>query len=318
MCDNVIRRCLSGLGNTVVMVFAALFGITIRGILMHAGVSRFSACVNSEWLQAVRVVICELRRGFLGSDFYVDCLLGLRGDQTAAAYIFEQCIRATLRQHLFLVDLRDQETLPRVEPFWSEGWDLGIRNYWQYIQPSSASQMGQDGGGVPIARAKRTLTVLRIIRYATVDLVERHGASVLVSGPVKSLSFLCRSFMLRQQLIAESCVGRQLATLPHVGCLERSLLEFCLGYYEKMRWADFQRTGVGGRARESEHSLDAQLCVPEGVDCVSQWFDRWCRFLRAERSTPQSRALPAYDVLRTIAAVGCDAGDDGDYDFARW
>ena len=180
VCDNVIRRCLSGLGNTVVMVFAAPFGITIRGILMHAGVSRFSACVNSEWLQAVRVVICELRRGFLGSDFYVDCLLGLRGDQTAAAYIFEQCTRATLRQHLFLQDLRDQETLPRVEPFWSEGWDLGIRNYWQYIQPSSASQMGQDGGGVPIARAKRTLTVLRIIRYATGYLDERHGASVLV------------------------------------------------------------------------------------------------------------------------------------------
>ena len=75
VCDNVIRRCLSGLGNTVVMVFAAPFGITIRGILMHAGVSRFSACVNSEWLQAVRAVICELRRGFLGSDFYVDCLL---------------------------------------------------------------------------------------------------------------------------------------------------------------------------------------------------------------------------------------------------
>ena len=75
VCDNVVRRCLSGLGNTVVMVFAAPFGITIRGILMHAGVSRFSACVNSEWLQAVRAVICELRRGFLGSDFYVDCLL---------------------------------------------------------------------------------------------------------------------------------------------------------------------------------------------------------------------------------------------------
>ena len=209
VCDNVIRRCLSGLANIVVMVFAARFGITIRGILMHAGVSRFSACVNSEWLQAVRVVICELRRGFLGSDFYVDCLLGLRGDQTAAAYIFEQCIRATLRQHLFLVDLRDQETLPRVEPFWSEGWDLGIRNYWRYIQPSSASQMGQDGGGVPIACAKRTLTVLRIIRYATGYLDERHGASVLVSGTVKSLSFLRRSSMLQRQLIDESCVGQQ-------------------------------------------------------------------------------------------------------------
>ena len=31
---------------------------------------------------------------------------GLRGDQTDAAYIFEQCTRATLRQHLFLEDLQ--------------------------------------------------------------------------------------------------------------------------------------------------------------------------------------------------------------------
>ena len=82
-----------------------------------------------------------------------------------------------------------------------------------------------------------------------------------------------------------------------------------------MTWADSQRNGVCGRARESEHSLDAQLCVFEDVDCVSQWFDRWCRFLRAERSTPQSRALPAHDFLCTIAAVGCYAGDDGDYVF---
>ena len=74
-CNNVVRRRLSGLGNCVVMGSAAPFGITIRVIVMHAGVSRVSACVNSEWLQAVRAVICELRRGFLGSDFYVDCLL---------------------------------------------------------------------------------------------------------------------------------------------------------------------------------------------------------------------------------------------------
>ena len=35
---------------------------------------RFLACVNREWLQAVRAVICELRRGFLGSSFHVKCL----------------------------------------------------------------------------------------------------------------------------------------------------------------------------------------------------------------------------------------------------
>ena len=53
---------------------AGPMNITLRGIVMHAGVSRVSACVNGEWLQAVRAVICELRRGFVGSGFYVDCL----------------------------------------------------------------------------------------------------------------------------------------------------------------------------------------------------------------------------------------------------
>ena len=28
--------------------------------------------------------------------------------------------------------------------------------------------------------------------------------------------------------------------------------------------------------------------------------------------------MPAYDDLRTIAAVGCDVADDGDYDFDWW
>ena len=74
VCKGVVRRRMSGLGNCVVMVSAAPFGITICGIVMHAGVSRVSACVNSEWLQAVRAVICELRRGFVGGGFYVDCL----------------------------------------------------------------------------------------------------------------------------------------------------------------------------------------------------------------------------------------------------
>ena len=103
------------------------------------------------------------------------------------------------------------------------------------------------------------------------------------SGRVKSLSFLCCSCMLQRQLIDESCVGQQLATLFQVGCLEQSLVEFCLGYYEKMMWADSHGNGVGGRARESEHSLDAQLRVLEDVDCVFQWFDRWFRGLFVPR-----------------------------------
>ena len=56
------------------MISAAPCAIMLRGIVMHACAIRVLACVNREWLQAVRAVICELRRGFVGSGFYVDCL----------------------------------------------------------------------------------------------------------------------------------------------------------------------------------------------------------------------------------------------------
>ena len=57
-----------------VMFSATPFGILLHNIVIHASCSRFLACVNREWLQAVRAVICELRRGFLGSSFHVNCL----------------------------------------------------------------------------------------------------------------------------------------------------------------------------------------------------------------------------------------------------
>ena len=120
---------------------------------------------------------------------------GLRGEQTFAPFVFEQCSRATLRQHLFLEDLRAEEWLPSVEPYWSEGWKLGIRQHWQYRSCVSQSD------------AMCTLTVLRIIQYATVVLVDRHSADVTVSGEQRALSFLFRSPMCKQQLAAESIPG---------------------------------------------------------------------------------------------------------------
>ena len=243
---------------------------------------------------------------------------GLRGDQTHAAYIFEQCSRATLRQHLFLEDLRHQESLPSVEPFWGEGWQLGIRNASQYRTPTSDSQMGQDGGSEPLARAKRTLTVLRITQYATVDLVERHRSNVFVSGLVKSLSFLCRSKSCKQQLFKESEVGVVLASCPDVVRMEQSLVGWCLHHYDQMSWDDDQHNGSGVRVRESDFSVRSRLQFVEGFDSHYQWFDRWFRFLDAEWATPKCQELPAYDELRNIAAGGSPAGDDGDYDFNWW
>ena len=79
-------------------------------------------CFQYKCAQNAHGTTSEVVLWFLVRRLDVD--LGLRGDQTAAAYIFEQCTRASLRQHLFLEDLRDQETLPTVQPFWSEGSTL--------------------------------------------------------------------------------------------------------------------------------------------------------------------------------------------------
>ena len=56
------------------MLCFASSGIVLRGIVMHARVSRVLACVNCTWLQAVRAVIWELRIGFAGIAVHVDCL----------------------------------------------------------------------------------------------------------------------------------------------------------------------------------------------------------------------------------------------------
>ena len=62
------------------------------------------------------------------------------------------------------------------------------------------------------SRARRTLTVLRIVRYAIVVLVDRHAANVIVSGEERALSFLLRFPMSKQQLTEESTTGILLAS----------------------------------------------------------------------------------------------------------
>ncbi len=60
--------------NCAVMVSATPCGILLHSMVIHASANRFLACVKREWLQVIRAVICELRRGFLGSSFHVNCL----------------------------------------------------------------------------------------------------------------------------------------------------------------------------------------------------------------------------------------------------
>jgi len=215
-------------------------------------------------------------------------------DQTNAAYVFEHCSWATLRQHL------------SEEPFRTEGWELGISETWQYRRTA------------PISRAKRTLTVLRIIKHATVDLVGRHAANVVVSEEEKSLVFLCRSPKCKQQLLVESQAGGILASSSDVARLEESLLASCLKCYDQMLWDDDDLRAVRGRVKESSYSAQAQLHFPDCADSDLQWFDDWFWFLDAERDTPKCRELPGYDALRDIAADEVAAGDAGDFDFDPW
>ena len=215
-------------------------------------------------------------------------------DQTNAAYVFEHCSRATLRQHL------------SEEPFRTEGWELGISETWQYRRTA------------PISRAKRTLTVLRIIKYVAVDLVGRHAANADVSEEEKSLVFLCRSPKCKQQLLVESQAGGILASSSDVARLEESLLASCLKCYDQMLWDDDDHRAVRGRVKESSYSAQAQLHFPDCADSDLQWFDDWFWFLDAERDTPKCRELPGYDALRDIAADEVAAGDAGDFDFDPW
>ena len=229
---------------------------------------------------------------------------GLRGEQTFAPFVFEQCSRATLRQHLFLEDLRAEEWLPCVEPYWSEGWKLGIQQHWQY------------SGRVPRSCASFTLTVLRIIEYATVVLVDRHSANVIVSGEQRALSFLLRSPMCRQQLAAESTTGLLFASLPDVARREDALLSACLCRYDSMQW---RHDVLYAAQTERVYCVQKQLHLSGCAGSVSlRLFDEWLGFLSVARVELDAAVLSGHDHLCDIFPDDVAAGDVGDFDFHLW
>ena len=123
------------------------------------------------WMQSGRFQ-CKAAQNAHGSDVDVSLWFlvrrqkldaGLRGEQTHSAFVFEQSTRATLRQHIFVEDLRSEEVLPDYEPYWSAGWDLGLRDAEQYSSNANESV------------AKRTLLTLRVFEYVEDLLVRCHG-----------------------------------------------------------------------------------------------------------------------------------------------
>ena len=82
------------------------------------------------------------------------------------------------------------------------------------------------------------LTVLRILRYAIVVLVDRHAANVIVSGEERALFFcfvlLCASSGGRRRVRQ----AYSLASLLDVARREEDLPSACLIRYDAMQWGD--------------------------------------------------------------------------------
>ena len=128
---------------------------------------------------------------------------GYRGEQTYNAYLFEQCTRASLRQHVFCEDLRGSVQLPRKEPFWADGWQLGVRGWEQFVDE------------FPESVAKRTIKVLKLIRWLEEAVVEQHGVQSIDyvnTYDEQGVPVLMRSRRSQQLIICESHACGQFLT----------------------------------------------------------------------------------------------------------
>ena len=81
------------------MTSFTLAGSMLHVIAIHESSSRVIACVNKEWAQAVNVVISELRRRFLSSDFTVHCLGLATLNESMAERRLERVVRVRVRNH---------------------------------------------------------------------------------------------------------------------------------------------------------------------------------------------------------------------------
>ena len=155
---------------------------------------------------------------------------GYRGEQTYNAYLFEQCTRASLRQHVFCEDLRGCVQLPRKEPFWTSGRQLGVRSLESYVV------------GFPESVAKRVIKVLRLICWLEQAVVGQHGVHSNVwvnSHDNQVVPVFMRSVPCRQLIMSESNAGLALFGRVRIDADEANGLIFCM-------CAKSARVGAGG------------------------------------------------------------------------
>lgn len=221
---------------------------------------------------------------------------GLRGEQTQSAFLFEQCSRATLRQHVFVEDLRSEEMLPDWDPFWTQGWELGLRSDAQYSHYTSESV------------GKRTLRLLRLFRHLHDALVECHGFSpqeaeqYYFSSRHDVAPVFFRSPRCMDIISAESQVGKQFCDALDPNSVQAFLSE-CRCFYDRMHWlVECAETNV----KDDGCALNVQgQFRAVGEDDRHQWIHHWLQFLDSNESVEPQRKLPRYNPVWD-AAEGVD------------
>jgi hypothetical protein len=186
------------------------------------------------WLQEGRVQ-CKAAQNAHGSNAEVSLWFlvrrrrqdaGYRGEQTFGAYLFEQCTRASLRQHIFCEDLRGCVVLPEGEPYWSEGWKLGVRHSEQFVS------------GEPVSVAKRTMKVLKLCRWLAEAVAKKHGVYTMpevTSQHEQVVPVFMRSVQCQQLILFESSAANLLFNRTQSeSCWQ--LWQWCGHYYDSMEW----------------------------------------------------------------------------------
>ncbi len=219
---------------------------------------------------------------------------GYRGEQTLGAYLFEQCTRASKRQHIFCEDLRGSLVLPMEEPFWTEGWELGVRHSKQFVS------------GASVSVAKRTMKVLKLCRWLAEVVAEKHGGrsmDVVTSRNEEVVPLFMRSLQCQRLMLSESTAAKRLFNRIDID-KSQDLWQWCGHYYDSMEWVDLINT-IEPRA---SWSFEDYLCPGPSVE--GEWLRAWHKLLQDVAETPKARVLPDYSYLQREHA--------SEFDWSLW
>jgi hypothetical protein len=202
---------------------------------------------------------------------------GLRGLQTTSGVLFEAMTRAKFRQHVFVEDLRESETLPAVEPFWTEGFNVGIKERWQFQERVTRSQGG------------RTLQALKVLSHCE-EVVRRDLGLVPARklhphGPW-SLPYFFRSPQCQRDFFEESVAGKRIFHHTWEEGYEK-LRCHCETAYDGTTWPSATKKAVGQPVPYLQST--GHLLRLEDATSAPEWLKFW--------SFPQSHTILMEGIL---------------------